>query len=90
MASRLNTPARPARRSFPVSAGAPGLTETLGTPSSRRSPTPDARGSVDRIKRDNAIRPWQFIPGEQGLTPSWANEHALVVYDLPPEESSGG
>jgi DNA-binding beta-propeller fold protein YncE len=36
----------------------------------------------ERIKLDNAIRPWQFAPGERALYAQLANEHAVVAYDL--------
>jgi DNA-binding beta-propeller fold protein YncE len=35
-----------------------------------------------RIQTDNAIRPWQFAPGERVLYAQLANEHAVVAYDL--------
>jgi DNA-binding beta-propeller fold protein YncE len=36
----------------------------------------------ERITLDNAIRPWQFAPGERSLYAQLANEHAVVAYDL--------
>jgi DNA-binding beta-propeller fold protein YncE len=38
--------------------------------------------TLDRIRLDNGIRPWQFTPDEKGLYAQLSNEHAVVVYDL--------
>jgi len=36
----------------------------------------------ERIKLDNAIRPWHFTPDEKALYAQLANQHAVVAYDL--------
>ena len=37
---------------------------------------------LDRIKLDNAFRPWQFSPDEKLIHAQLSNEHAVVTYDL--------
>lgn len=36
----------------------------------------------ERIRTDNAIRPWQFAPDEKGLYAQLANQHAVAFYDF--------
>lgn len=36
----------------------------------------------ERILTDNAIRPWEFAPGEKGFYAQLANQHAVVYYSM--------
>ncbi|MEQ1694194.1 MAG: hypothetical protein ABMA00_23105, partial [Gemmatimonas sp.] len=36
----------------------------------------------ERIRTENAIRPWHFAPDEKGLYAQLANQHAVAYYDL--------
>jgi DNA-binding beta-propeller fold protein YncE len=67
---------------LPRPAGAPPLTEKPGYPFQLTVADVDTLEISDRIRFDNAIRPWQFTPDEKGLYAQLSNEHAVVVYDL--------
>ena len=68
--------------SLPRSPNAPPLTDTPGFPFQLTIADAETLQIRDRIKLDNAIRPWQFTPDEKGLYAQLANEHAVVAYDL--------
>jgi DNA-binding beta-propeller fold protein YncE len=68
--------------SLPRPAGAAPLTETPGHPFQLTVAHVDTLEISDRIRLDNAIRPWHFTPDEKGLYAQLANEHAVVAYDL--------
>jgi hypothetical protein len=68
--------------SLPRPANAPPLTETPGYPFQLTIADVVTMQIRDRIRLDNAIRPWQFTPDEKGLYAQLANEHAVVAYDL--------
>jgi DNA-binding beta-propeller fold protein YncE len=64
------------------SAGAPPLTEKPGFPFQLTVADVDTLEVRERIRLDDAIRPWQFTPDEKGLYAQLANEHAVVAYDI--------
>src|SRR4029453_11749934 len=68
--------------SLPRQAGAPAPTETPGFPFQVTIADVDTLQTRDRIRLDNAIRPWQFTPDEKGLYAQLSNEHAVVAYNL--------
>lgn len=68
--------------SLPRQAGAPPLTETPGYPFQLTIADVGTLQVRERIKLDNAIRPWQFTPDEKGIYAQLSNEHAVVAYDL--------
>jgi DNA-binding beta-propeller fold protein YncE len=68
--------------SLPRKAGAPPLTETPGYPFQLTIADVNTLQTLDRIRLDNAIRPWQFTPDEKGIYAQLSNEHAVVAYDL--------
>ena len=68
--------------SLPRHAGAPPLTETAGHPFQLTIADVGTMQTLDRIRLDNAIRPWQFTPDEKGLYAQLSNEHAVVAYNL--------
>jgi len=68
--------------SLPRPAAAPPLTETAGHPFQLTIADVDSLEIRDRIRLDNAFRPWQFTPDERGLYAQLSNEHAVVAYDL--------
>lgn len=68
--------------SLPRPANAPPLTETAGYPFQLTIADAGTLKIRERIRLDNAIRPWQFTPDEKGLYAQLANEHAVVAYDL--------
>ena len=67
---------------LPRTAGFPPLTETPGHPFQLTIADVGTLAIRDRIRLDNAIRPWQFTPDEKGLYAQLSNEHAVVAYDL--------
>jgi DNA-binding beta-propeller fold protein YncE len=71
-----------ALRSMPRNADAPPLTETPGHEFQLTIADANTMAIRDRIKLDNAIRPWEFAPGERTLYAQLANEHAVVTFDL--------
>ncbi|HSF25385.1 MAG TPA: hypothetical protein VLE20_14265 [Blastocatellia bacterium] len=68
--------------SLPRSAGATTLTKTSGYPFQLTIADVGTLQTRDRIRLDNAIRPWQFTPDEKGLYAQLANEHSVVAYNL--------
>lgn len=68
--------------SLPRTAGFPPLTETPGYPFQLTVANADTLETLDRIRLDFAIRPWQFTPDQKGLYAQLANEHVVVAYDL--------
>ncbi len=68
--------------SLPRKAGAPPLTETPGYPFQLTIADAGTLQIRDRIRLDNAIRPWQFTLDEKGLYAQLSNEHAVVAYNL--------
>ena len=68
--------------SLPRHAGAPPLTETAGYPFQLTIADVRTMQTHDRIRLDNAIRPWQFTPDEKGIYAQLSNEHAVVAYNL--------
>src|SRR5262245_23421349 len=67
---------------LPRKAGAPPLTETPGDPFQMTIADVGTLQTLDRIRFDNGIRPWQFTPDEKGIYAQLSNEHAVVAYDL--------
>jgi DNA-binding beta-propeller fold protein YncE len=67
---------------LPRKADAQSLTETPGYPFQLTIADADTLQISDRIRLDNAFRPWQFTPDEKGLYAQLSNEHAVVAYDL--------
>jgi DNA-binding beta-propeller fold protein YncE len=68
--------------SLPRSAAAAPLTETPGDPFQLTIADVQTLAVRDRIKLDNAFRPWQFSKDEQLIYAQRSNEHAVVTYDL--------
>jgi DNA-binding beta-propeller fold protein YncE len=62
--------------------GASALTETPGSPFQLTVADVDTLIVKDRIRLDNALRPWQFAADEKTLYAQQSNEHAVVAYDL--------
>jgi DNA-binding beta-propeller fold protein YncE len=69
-------------KTLPRPAAAAALTETPGFPFQLTIADAATLQIRDRIRLDNAIRPWQFAPGERTLYAQLANDHAVVAYDL--------
>jgi len=68
--------------SLPRPPGAPQLTETPGYPFQLTVADADTLVVRDRIRLDNAFRPWRFSPDEKTLYAQLSNEHAVIAYDL--------
>jgi DNA-binding beta-propeller fold protein YncE len=68
--------------SLPRSPGAPPLSETPGHPFQLTVADVDTLTIRNRIRLDNAFRPWQFSADEKILYAQQSNEHAVVAYDL--------
>jgi DNA-binding beta-propeller fold protein YncE len=68
--------------SFPRQTGAPAPTETSGYPFQMTIADVGTLQTLDRIRFDNGIRPWQFTPDEKGIYAQLSNEHAVVAYNL--------
>lgn len=68
--------------SLPRPASAPALADAPGFPFQFTIADPESLQTIDRIKLDYAIRPWQFAEGEKTLYAQLANEHVVVAYDL--------
>ena len=68
--------------SLPRAANARPLTETPGHPFQLTIADVDTLTIRDRIRLDNAFRPWQFTSDEKSLYAQLSNEHAVVAYDL--------
>jgi DNA-binding beta-propeller fold protein YncE len=67
---------------LPRKADAQPLTDTPGFPFQLTVADADTLQIRDRIKLDNAFRPWRFTPDEKGIYAQLSNEHAVVAYDL--------
>jgi DNA-binding beta-propeller fold protein YncE len=67
---------------LPRPAGAPALTETPGAPFQLTVADVDTLQIRERIRLDNAFRPWQFSADEQTIYTQLSNEHAVAAYDL--------
>jgi DNA-binding beta-propeller fold protein YncE len=67
---------------LPRQPGALPGTETPGYPFQLTIADVDTLQIRDRIRLDNAIRPWQFTADEKRLYAQLSNEHAVVAYDL--------
>jgi len=67
---------------LPRPASAPPLTETPGHPFQLTIADAKTLEIRERIRTDNALRPWQFAPGERLLYAQLSNEHGVVAYDL--------
>jgi DNA-binding beta-propeller fold protein YncE len=68
--------------SLPRPAGAPPLTETPGHPFQLTVADVEGLKITDRIRLDNAFRPWHFSPDEKLIYAQLSNEHAVVAYDV--------
>jgi DNA-binding beta-propeller fold protein YncE len=68
--------------SFPRQTSAPAPTETQGYPFQLTIADVSTLQTLDRIRFDNGIRPWQFTPDEKGIYAQLSNEHAVVAYNL--------
>jgi DNA-binding beta-propeller fold protein YncE len=68
--------------SLPRSAAAAPLTQTPGDPFQLTIADVETLAVRDRIKLDNAFRPWQFSKDEKLIYAQRSNEHAVVTYDL--------
>jgi DNA-binding beta-propeller fold protein YncE len=75
--------------SLPRPATSAPLTETPGHPFQLTIADVDTLEISDRIRLDNAFRPWQFTPDERGLYAQLSNEHAVVAYDLATRKVTG-
>jgi DNA-binding beta-propeller fold protein YncE len=64
------------------SASAPPLTETPGYPFQLTIADVQTLRVRDRIRLENAFRPWQFSPDQKSIYAQLSNEHGLVAYDL--------
>ena len=56
--------------------------ETPGYPFQLTIADVDTLAVRDRIRLDNAFRPWHFAPDEKVIYAQLSNEHAVVAYDL--------
>jgi DNA-binding beta-propeller fold protein YncE len=68
--------------SLPRSASSAPLAEKPGDPFQLTIADVDTLAVRDRIKLDNAFRPWHFSPDEKLIYAQLSNEHAVVTYDL--------
>jgi DNA-binding beta-propeller fold protein YncE len=68
--------------SLPRPSGAPPLTDTPGYPFQLTVTNVDTLEITDRIRLDQAFRPWQFASDEKIIYAQIANEHAVVAYDV--------
>jgi DNA-binding beta-propeller fold protein YncE len=68
--------------SLPRPANATPMAETPGYPFQLTIADVDTLRVRERIRLDNALRPWQFTPDEKGLYAQLSNEHAVVAYNI--------
>jgi DNA-binding beta-propeller fold protein YncE len=68
--------------SLPRPSGAPPLADTPGYPFQLTVTNVDTLEITDRIRLDQAFRPWQFASDEKIIYAQIANEHAVVAYDV--------
>ena len=69
-------------KTLPRSPSAPPLTETPGGQFQITVVDVKTFAVRERILTENAIRPWEFAPGEKGLYAQLANQHAVAYYSL--------
>lgn len=67
---------------LPRSAGAAPLAEKPGDPFQLTIADAATLEVRERIKLDNALRPWQFSPDEKLIYAQLSNQHVVVTYDL--------
>ena len=67
---------------LPRPASATPLTQRPGDPFQLTIADVETLAVRDRIKLDNAFRPWHFSPDERLIYAQLSNEHAVVTYDL--------
>jgi DNA-binding beta-propeller fold protein YncE len=67
---------------LPRSASAAPLAEQPGNPFELTIASVETLAVRDRIKLDNAFRPWHFSKDEKLIHAQRSNEHAVVTYDL--------
>jgi DNA-binding beta-propeller fold protein YncE len=79
---RLYNTSLGALASLPRPAGAPPLTETPGYPFQLTIADAATLKVQDRIRLENAFRPWHFSADEKTIYAQLSNEHAVVAYDL--------
>jgi DNA-binding beta-propeller fold protein YncE len=68
--------------SLPRSASAAPIAGQPGDPLQLTIADVETLAVRDRIKLDNAFRPWHFSPDEKLIYAQLSNEHAVVTYDL--------
>jgi DNA-binding beta-propeller fold protein YncE len=68
--------------SLPRQTSAPAPTETPSYPFQLTIADVGTLQTLDRIRFENGIRPWQFTPDEKGIYAQLSNEHAVVSYNL--------
>jgi DNA-binding beta-propeller fold protein YncE len=68
--------------SLPRSTSAAPLAEKPGDPFQLTIADVQTLAVRDRIKLDNAFRPWQFSKDEQLIYAQLSNQHAVITYDL--------
>jgi DNA-binding beta-propeller fold protein YncE len=79
---RLYSSSLGALAALPRSSSSPPLTETPGYPFQLTIADVETLTVSDRIKLDDAFRPWQFSPDEQRIYAQLSNQHVVVTYDL--------
>lgn len=67
---------------MPRPANAPALQETPGAQFQVTVVDVASLGTRERIRTDEAIRPWHFAPGGKGMYAQVANKHEVVFFDL--------
>lgn len=67
---------------LPRTSSSVAASETPGHPFQITIAEVDTMQVRERIKLDNAIRPWHFSPNEKAMYVQLANEHAVATYDL--------
>lgn len=67
---------------LPRPAGAQPLADKPANPFQITVVDPESLAIVDRIKVDNGIRPWKFMPDASGIYAQLSNEHAVVAFDF--------
>jgi DNA-binding beta-propeller fold protein YncE len=68
--------------SLPRRVGSPLPAETPGYPFQLTIADVGSLTTLDRIRFDKGIRPWQFTPDEKGMYAQLSNEHSVVSYNL--------
>jgi DNA-binding beta-propeller fold protein YncE len=67
---------------LPRTGGALPTEEKTGDPFQLTIADADTLTVRDRIRLDNAFRPWHFAPDEKVIYAQRSNEHAVIAYDL--------